>query len=55
MDHIIDLEYLQQFGNEAVLEALYEHACELQIVSLIDAIDEYWKTRVIEKHDKDKK
>ncbi len=43
MKHLVDLEYLQErFDDEAVLSALYEHACELKIVALIDAIEMYW-------------
>lgn len=48
MKHIIDLEYLMgEFNNdEVVLDALYEHACELRITALITAIEMYWATQM---------
>jgi hypothetical protein len=45
-NHIIDLEYLSKQNNqEAVLDVLFEHACELGIDCLVMAIESYWESK----------
>ena len=44
MKHLVDLEYLNNtFRGDAVLSALYEHSCELNITPLVSAIELYWE------------
>lgn len=49
--HLVDLEHIAKYINngnnnpEVVLDILYEHACELRLICLINAIELYWQSR----------
>lgn len=50
MSHLIDLEHVAKHidnsnsDKEIVLDILYEHACELRLTCLIEAIELYWQS-----------
>jgi hypothetical protein len=51
MKHLVDLGHIANYiknggaSEDAVLDILYEHACELKLTALIEAIEMYWRIK----------